>query len=962
VRFGLIGPLAVVADTGDEVHVAAPRQRVLLAALLLQANQPVSGDSLAEAVWDQAPPPGYATTLRSYVLRLRHALGPEAAARLVTRSPGYLLQVCEDELDVSRFEALCGRTRTALHTGAWAEASATASQALALWRAAPLTDVPSQLLRAAWLPRLEELRLQAFEGRVEAEIQLGHHEPLLPELRELTAQYALRENLHAALVRALAGAGQRAQALAAYQQARRVLVDELGIEPGPKLRAAQQQALATDREPTPVGAAGAAGDTAPAVRPLAPARQLPPAIRQFAGRTQELAVLSALADQAASGNAAVVCAISGTAGVGKTALAVHWAHQVADRFPDGQLYVNLHGFAPDRRPVAPTEAVRGFLDALGVIPTRIPSDLDAQTALYRTLIASRRILIVLDNARDAGQIRPLLPGSPTVAVLVTSRNQLNSLAAVDGARILALDLLTVTEARELLAARIGAGRVAAEPEAAQRIITASARLPIALAIVAARAEANPQFTLADVARELDQARRNLDVFDGGDPAADVRAVFSWSYATLSPPAARLFRLIGLHPGPDLSAPAAASLAASTPAQVQPLLTELTRINLIAEHASRRYTLHDLLRTYAIHLAHTTDPDQQRDAATQRILGHYLHSAFAADRLLDKGRDPIVLTPPPAGVTPERPTDHRHALDWFTAEHPALLATVDLAAAAGMDAHAWQLAWTLWTFLDWQGHWHDHAAVGRTAVAAAARLTDPDAQGLAHRQLARAYTRLGRFDDAHVLFSRALDLYAAVGDQAGQANTHNNIAILWERRGEPARGLEHARQAFDLFRDAGHLIGQAKALNNTGWFQALLGDYQEALASCQEALTLHRGLGNQYGQAGTLDSLGFVHHQLGHYTEALACYRGALSLHRELGDRYYEADSLARLGDTHGASGNPDAAGLAFQQALNILTELDHPDADKVKAKLGILHGAPLPITAVPGPLSQSSDQRLRTPR
>jgi tetratricopeptide (TPR) repeat protein len=675
-----------------------------------------------------------------------------------------------------------------------------------------------------------------------------------------------------------------------------------------------------------------------------------------------LAVAAEAARDAATGGTVVISAIDGMAGIGKTALAVHWAHQVAERFPDGQLYVNLHGFAPDRRPVAPAEAVRGFLDALGVVPARIPTGLDAQAALYRTVIAGRRILIVLDNARDAGQVRPLLPGSPTVAVLVTSRNQLSSLAAVDGARILALDLLTVTEARELLAARIGTGRVAAEPEAVQRIITASARLPIALAIVAARAEANPQFTLAEVARELDQAQPGLDMFDGGDPAADVRAVFSWSYATLSPPAARLFRLVGLHPGPDLSAPAAASLAACTQEQVQPLLTELTRVNLITEHAPRRYTLHDLLRAYAIHLAHTTDQDQQRDAAIQRILDHYLHSAFAADRLLDKGRDPIILTPADVGVTPEQPTDHRRALDWFTAERPVLLATVELAAAAGMDAHAWQLAWTLWTFLDWQGHWHDHAAVGRTAVAAAARLTDPDAQGLAHRQLARAYTRLGRFDDAHVLFSHALGLYVRVGDQAGQANTHNNIAILWERRGEPARGLGHARKAFDLFRDAGHLIGQGKALNNTGWFQALLGDYQEALASCQEALALHQGLGNRYGQACTLDSLGFVHHQLGCYTEALACYRRALSLHRELGERYYEADSLARLGDTQGASGNPDAARRAYQQSLNILTELDHPDADKVKAKLGILHGVPTPIPATPGPLSQSSDQRLRTPR
>jgi DNA-binding SARP family transcriptional activator len=938
VRFGLLGPLAVVGDAGNQVRIAAPRQRTLLAALLLQANQPVPGDSLAEAVWDQAPPPGYAVTLRSYVLRLRQKLGPDAAARLVTRSPGYLFEMDTDELDVSRFEALCRRCGITLRTGAWAEASTTATQALAFWRAAPLTDVPSPFLRAAWVPRLEELRLQAFEWRAEAEIQLGNHEPLLAELRELTARYEFRENLHAALVRALAGAGQRAQALAAYQQARRVLVNELGIEPGPRLRAAQQQALASGPEPNPAGAGGASGEAV---------RQLPPAIRQFVGRAQELAALAALGNPASSGHAAVICVISGAAGVGKTALAVHWAHQAADRFPDGQLHVNLHGFAPDRRPVTPAEAMRGFLDALGVVPARIPTDFDAQAALYRALVTGRRILIVLDNARDADQVRPLLPASPAAVVLVTSRNQLTGLSVMDGAHIVPIDLLTSAEARQLLAVRIGAARIAVEPEAVRRIITASGRLPIALAIVAARAEANPQFTLVDVARELDLARGSLDAFDGGDPSADVTAVFSWSYATLSPPAARLFGLIGLHPGPDLSAPAAASLAGLTAAQVRPLLAELTRINLITEHTAGRYTLHDLLRAYATHLARTTDPDQPPAAAVRRMLDHYLHSAYAADRQLDEGRDAITLPVADPGVSVEHPRDHRHALDWLRAEHRVLLATIDLAAAAGLDGHAWRLAWTLWTYLDWQGHWHEHVAVARTAVGAAARLADPDARGLAHRQYARACTRLGRFDDAHAQYSRALALYVSVGDLAGQANTHNNIAILWERQGEPARGLDHARQAFELFRAAGHLIGQAKALNNTGWFQAQLGNYPLALDACREALDLHVELGNPYGQAGTLDSLGYIHHQTGDYPEALACYGRALSLHRELGDRYYEADSLARLGDTHAASRNPGEAGRVYQAALNILIELDHPDADQVKGKLDQLFATPAPAPGAP---------------
>ncbi len=920
-RFGLLGPLAVVTNDGTEVPVMASRQRTLLAALLLHANQPVAADTLAEAVWDQAPPPGYAATLRTYVLRLRHALGGEVAARLVTRNPGYLLEVTDDEFDVFGFEATCRYAREAVRGGAWADASAAAVRALAMWRAAPLIDVPSAQLRSVWVPPLEELRLQAFETRAEAELRLGHHEPLVPELRELTGRYPLREDLHAALVRALAGAGQRAEALAAYQRARRVLVDELGLEPGPKLRAAQQAVLDADGEP------------APAARAWTAVRQLPPAVPQFVGRTRELAALSGVLAQAATATAVPICAVCGTAGVGKTALAVSWAYQVLDRFPDGQLYVNLHGFAPDRDPVTPAEAVRGFLDSLGVGVARIPADLDAQTALYRTLVARRRILIVLDNARDADQVRPLLPGSPTAAVVVTSRNQLTSLAAREGAHILPLDLMTVPEARELLAARVGAARVAAEPQAVHRIVTASARLPIALTIVAARAAANPRFALTDIARELRDAPDRLDAFDGGDPAADVRAVFSWSYAVLRPSAARLFRLLGRHPGPDIGLPAAASLAALTPAQVHPLLAELVRANLLTEHRPGRYTLHDLLRAYATHLAVAGAAGPEHDAAVHRVLDHYLHSAVAADRRLDPGRDPVAVPGVPAGVHPEGPPDHRRALDWFGAERPVLLAAVDLAVATGRDDLAWRLAWSLWTFLDRQGHWHNHASVGRLAVAAATRTGDPAARGLAHRQLARAYTRLGRLDEALTQFNRALRLYVAVGDLTGQADTHNNIAILWERRGEPTSGLRYATEALNLFRAAGHRIGQAKALNNAGWFHALLGDYPTALSVCREALVLHRELGNRSGQAGTLDSLGYINHRLGDHPEALACYRESLRLHQALGDRYYEADSLARLGDVHVASGDPGSARHAYQRALRILTELDHPDADAVRARL-----------------------------
>jgi tetratricopeptide (TPR) repeat protein len=657
-------------------------------------------------------------------------------------------------------------------------------------------------------------------------------------------------------------------------------------------------------------------------------------VAHFAGRSGELATLTGLLrGRADAGGTVVISAIGGTAGVGKTALAVYWAHQVADRFPDGQLYVNLRGFDPAGQVMDPAEAVRRFLDALGVPPERIPADLDAQAALYRSHLAGRRMLVVLDNARDTAQVRPLLPGAPTCLVLVTSRNQLTGLIAADGAHPVSLDLLSAAEAWELLARRLGGDRVATEPEAVTEIITRCAHLPLALTIVAARAAVRLHVRLHLLADELRNTQQRWETLTGDDPTTDVRTVFSWSYQALTPDAARLFRLLGLHPGPDIAAPAVASLAGLPATVVRPLLAELTRTSLIVEHTPGRYTFHDLLRAYATHLTHRTDPDGQRRTATHRILDHYLHSAYTTDRLLEPARDTITLTPPQPGVTPEHPVNHRQALDWFTAERPVLLAAVDQAAATGFDTHAWQLTWTLWTFLYRRGHWHDQAAAGRTAVAAAGRLADPTAQAHAHRHLASAYTQLGCFDDAHTQLRHALDLYRQAGDQVGQAHTHNRLAHLQGRQGRPAQALDHARQALDVYQAAGHQSGQAQALNNIGWLHAQFGDYQQALTYCQQALTLLQELGDRHGQAGTWDSLGYAHHHLDHHTQAITCYQQALALFRDFGDRYEEATTLTNLGDTHHDAGNADAARDTWQQALTILTDLQHPDADAVRARL-----------------------------
>jgi len=650
------------------------------------------------------------------------------------------------------------------------------------------------------------------------------------------------------------------------------------------------------------------------------ARQLPQDVAGFTGRAVQLRELD--------GASTVV--VTGTAGVGKTALAVHWAHRAAAKFPDGQLFVDLRGFGPVGAPMTAADAVRGFLDALDVPPERLPADEQARAALYRSLLAGRRMLVLLDNARDVEQVRPLLPGEPGCVVLVTSRNQLTGLIATSGARPVVLDLMTADEARELLAVRLGHGRTAAEPEATDEIVRRCARLPLALAIAAARAATRGDLPLAALAEQLRDQRGRLDVLDTADTATDVRAVFSWSYAGLGAPAARLFRLLGLHQGPDLAAAAAAGLAGVTPGEVAPLLDELVRVHLLVERARGRYTLHDLLRTYAAELATSTDPEPERTRAVRRMLDHYLHTAHAADRLLDPHQDVVALDEPAPGSWPEPVTD---AAAWFTAEHAVLLAAVDAAAAVGFDTHAWRLAWTLSIFLERRGHWHDQVTTGRTALWATVRLGDAPAQAGTHRKLAAAHTMLGGFDDAYTHLDAALGLFAALGDRAGQAHCHHGMAYVWERRGRPADALRHARQANALFRAAGHREGEAHSRNAIGWYHALLGDHRPALDACQEALALHQELGNRYGQAGAWDSLGYVRHRLGEHDQALAYYRHALRLYRELGERFNEADVLTHVGDVRAAAGDAAAARAAWSSALEILDQLGHTNAEQVRARL-----------------------------
>jgi len=661
---------------------------------------------------------------------------------------------------------------------------------------------------------------------------------------------------------------------------------------------------------------------------------LPANVPHFTGRAAELDALTEAMDNAdRAPGTVVISAIGGTAGVGKTALALYWGHQSAARFPDGQLYVNLRGFGPSGTPVTAAEAIRGFLDVLAVPAAQVPPDLAAQAGLYRTRLTGRRMLIVLDNARDEQQVRPLLPASSGCLVLVTSRSQLAGLAASNGARLLNLDALPEAEARQMLADRLGAGRAAAEPDAMTEITDLCARLPLALAVAAARADMRPGFPLSALAAELREAQSRLDVLDTGDPASSVRAVLSWSAAGLSSAAARMFRLLGLHPGPDISVPAAASLAAATPAEAHRLLHELTRDHLLNEHVPGRYTFHDLLRAYATEQAEATEDQETRRAAAERLLDYYLHTAYGAAMVLSPHREPVDLAVAVTGVEPEPIADLRQAMSWFEAECGVLPAVIAQAAETGFDAYAWQLAWTMATFLDRRGYWHEWAAIQRIAVAAAARLDDTAGEAVATRLLGSACARAGDLDGARTSLEKCLGLYGKLGDRSGQARAHQILGWAAERQGQLDQALAHAEQALLLLEAAGNQVGQADALNTVGWYHAVLGDSRRAREFCQQALALRRSLGDRHGEAGTWDTLGYAEHQLGNLAGAVICYENALGLYRELGDRLGESTALTHLGDSLAAAGHPERARQAWQQALDILDDLHYPDADHVRAKL-----------------------------
>jgi DNA-binding SARP family transcriptional activator/tetratricopeptide (TPR) repeat protein len=916
-RVRLLGPVDVMVD-GAPRPVNGLRLKAILAALALRGTEVVSVDWLVDVVWAGRAPRASIATLQSHLSRLRRVLGDPSM--LVAQPPGYLLRLGTEGTDVQVAERLIDQSAQTSDPRA---REARLRAAVDLWRGAALADLAGLMWFDDQARRLDDLRRHTQHALVDARLALGQHRQLIPDLEERGRRDPLDEQTHGQLILSLYRSGRQADALATYERLRRSLGDELGIDPSAPLRDLQAAILRQDPDLDGPRQAAAIGGPVPA--------QLPPAIGAFAGRDRELVRLDALLAHAAT--SAPIAAISGTAGVGKTTLAVHWAHRAAARFPDGQLYLNLRGFDPAGSSMPPAEAVHVFLDALGVSANRIPSTVDARIGLYRSLLAGRRILVMLDNARDAEQVQPLLPGSAGCLTIVTSRSQLASLIATEGAHPVAVDLMSDADARDLLARRLGPDRTGAEPAAVAEIAARCARLPLALAVVAARAATRPTVRLAALAAELRGAGAALDALPGDARATDVRAVFSWSYRTLSPAAARLFRLLGRHPGPDIGFAAAASLAGRAAEPTGRLLTELAEAHLLAEHRPGRYLLHDLLRAYAAELSRRHDDANARRHAVHRVLDHYLHSMYAAATQLNLRRGPMALQPPRAGVRPEPVHGHDTAMSWCSAEHAILLATVELAVEAGFDRHAVQLASVLSTYLLRSAHWQEQVATQELALSAARRLGDRSEQARALRGSALAYARAGRLEDADRQHRHALELFVALDDPVGQALAHTGLAMVAERRGQLADSLRYNELALEVYRTIGNEHWQANALNGVGWSHALLGNHTVALAHCTQALTLLQRLGDREGQAHCWDSLGYAYQGLADYERAFACYRQAIDLCHELGDRYWEADSLRNLGSAQNAAGQPATARKSWRKALDILSELDHPDADELRAKL-----------------------------
>lgn len=923
VEFRLLGDIEARID-GQSISIGYQQVKCVLAVLLVDANRTVPVDQLVDRVWGDRPLPTRPRGAVQHIMTLlRNALAvAEDVAIVWQRSTGYQLNVDHNTVDMHRFRELIGQAHTAKDDD---RVSRLLQQALGLWHGDPFAGMDTLWFNSVRATLAQQRHLAQLD-LIDVQLRRGRHTAVLAQVSEWVAQDPLDEHLAGQYMLALYRSGRQDKALEHYQHTRKCLAEQLGIDPSPPLRKLHERILTAD----PTLAAPAATVTLASARPAIP-RQLPARPRLFTGRTHELAMLTkALNSQEESGTNVVISAIGGMGGIGKTWLALHWAYEHLDRFSDGQLFVDLHGFDPVERPMSPATAIRGFLDALGVAPTAVPTELDAQVGLYRTLVADKRMLIVLDNATDSGQIIPLLPSSPRCTVLITSRRRLIDLVTAYGAASLAMEALTEAEARQLLARHLGEDRADAAATTVSELLDYCAGLPLAISIAAARSTSHPDFPLAALADELREQSSRLDALYASDTNANLRAVLSWSHHALPTEMANVFLLLGLAPGPDISLPAAARLIALPIARARTILRDLEQSHLIQEHRPGRYQMHELLRLYTAEQATQSSAWNEQSAALRRLVDFYTHTALVGERLISTHRRPTEQLPPPPDGDPHPLTDQAAALAWFNAEHSCLLASQQLAAKQGSHQAVWQLAWAMDIYHMRRGLRHDSLVAWQAGMAAADHLGDPATQILAHRHLGETYARLSRLADAMEHLQQALTVAEHAGDLSSQARTHHSLSWLWEKHHDNRQALKHAVHALRLYRAHNNPMGEADARNAVGWLHSHLGDHNRGRAHCSAALALFRRFHDRDGEAKTLDSLGYIALHAGQYEQARTYYEQAVTLLRALGNTYQEANALECLGNAQAAVGQHQQARHTRQRARQMYqTQHRAVDADRI---------------------------------
>ncbi|WP_189269629.1 AfsR/SARP family transcriptional regulator [Streptomyces fuscichromogenes] len=925
----------------EELHLGPPKQQSVLALLSVQAGQPVPLHEIIDALWGDNPPDRAVNVVHRHVGALRRLLEPgltqrSAAHVLVRAAGGYRLNVPEEALDLSQFRKLRDAGQGALHDKRPGKATDLLVKALSLWRGSTAAGLPHQLRSNSVFAGVDAEYFRAVQVAAAAALNARRTSAVLPLLRHAAHVDPLNETLQASLIRVLAAEGQTAQALEHYHSVRSQLMTELGVDAGPELRAAQTHVLLNTEavaESTSVRATKIdppAGKSFSSVRPA----QLPASPHVLTGRRAEIEQLDALLLSSAS-TAPAISAIGGAPGVGKTAIALHWAHRNAHRFPDGQLYINLRGYDPAGEPLTPSMIICYFLESFGIPGERIPPSLDSQIALYRSLLAGRRCLIVLDNARNAEQVRPLLPGNPDCVTIITSREQMAGLVVSAGAHLLTVDLFTVAESLEFLSNKIGEARVTQDRNSALAIVRHCGRLPITLAIVCARAASRPIAPLADIAAELEESRDSLRAFtvDGeSDPITDTRSVFSWSYHALTDQAAEVFRRLWMSPAHNVSLQTAVSLAGLPVRTMRQVMSELDRAHLWSEHKSGHYSTHDLLRVFSRELSRSNDSDQDLGQARQRLYDHYLHTAYNASSVINTHRDHPVVLPYVPGTQVIHFTDTEHAADWLHHEMPALQTIATSSESYDTRGQAWRMAAILELIFDRSGRRKEQIDIQSAALFAAQCIGDTRGQAHMHRSLGFALGRTNQNAQAENHLNKALAMFAETGDVLGEALTHRYMAFVTNAKGDHRTACSHYGKAASLYERINHMVGVASVVNEVGWTRILMQDFQGALEDCRRAIDIARKAGNRNVEAASWDSLGVAYHRLGKKPESLYSLHRALAIYRELADAYLIADTLVHIGDTH-SSDSPGEARKAWTDAVDILDSLGHPEGDLIRQRL-----------------------------